>query len=70
MKGLLVELISFYSWKTETTFDRFIEVLVKLWITGLFILFVVGWTSLVVHWIMNPNMWDGVTFGIYDTLGT
>ena len=70
MKSLLGELISFYSWQTETTFDRFIEVLVKLWISGLFILFVVGWTSLVVHWIMNPNMWNGVTFGIYDTLGT
>lgn len=70
MKGLLVELISFYSWQSETTFDRFIEVLVKLWITGLFILFVIGWTGLIVHWIMNPNMWDGVQFGIYDTLGT
>ena len=70
MKSLLGELISFYSWQTETTFDRFIEVLVKLWISGLFILFVVGWTSLVVHWIMNPTMWNGVTFGIYDTLGT
>ena len=70
MKGLLIELISFYNWQSETTFDRFIEVLVKLWITGLFILFVIGWTGLIVHWIMNPNMWDGVQFGIYDTLGT
>jgi hypothetical protein len=70
MRGLLGELVSFYTWQTETTFDRFIEVLLKLWMTGLFILFVVGWTALVVHWIMNPNMWDGVQFGIYDTLGT
>jgi hypothetical protein len=70
MKGLLNQLISFYSWQTDTISDRILEVITKLWITGLFILFVIGWTSLVVHWIMNPNMWDGVQFGIYDTLGT
>ena len=70
MIGLLRDIGNFYKWQTDTTFQRFVEVLVKLWITGLFILFVVGWTSLVVHWIMNPNMWDGVQFGIYDTLGT
>jgi hypothetical protein len=70
MKGLLSQLKSFYSWQTDTVSDRILEVITKLWITGLFILFVIGWTSLVVYWIMNPNMWDGVQFGIYDTLGT
>jgi hypothetical protein len=70
MKSLLGELISFYAWQTETKFDRFIEVLVKLFITFLALLAIGGWLVLVIHWIMNPNMWDGVQFGIYDTLGT
>lgn len=70
MIGLLRDIGNFYRWQSDTTSQRIIEVLIKLWITGLFILFVVGWTTLVVHWIMNPNMWDGVQFGIYDTLGT
>ena len=68
MKSLLGELISFYAWQTETKFDRFIEVLVKLFITFLALLAIGGWLVLVIHWIMNPNMWDGVQFGIYDTL--
>ena len=70
MKGLLSQLISFYAWQTDTISDRILEVILKFWVTALFILFVIGWTSLVVHWIMNPTMWDGVQFGIYDTLGT
>ena len=70
MKSLLGELISFYTWETETIFDRFLEVLVKLLITFLAVLAIGGWLALVFHWIMNPNMWDGVQFGIYDTLGT
>jgi hypothetical protein len=70
MKGLLSQLISFYAWQTDTISDRILEVILKFWVTVLFILFVIGWTSLVVHWIMNPTMWDGVQFGIYDTLGT
>lgn len=70
MKGLLNELILFYSWQTNTVWDRILEVILKFWMTVLFIIFVVGWTTLVVHFIMNPSMFDNVQFGIYDTLGT
>lgn len=70
MKGLLGELISFYAWQTETPFERFIEVLVKIWITALAVLAVGGWLTIVGATIMNPSIWDGVQFGIYDTLGT
>jgi hypothetical protein len=70
MKGLLVGLISFYKWQTETPFERFIEVLVKIWVTGLFLIAVGGWLTIVISTILNPSIWDGVQFGIYDTLGT
>ena len=70
MIGLLRDIGNFYKWETDTYPNKFVEVLIKLWITGLFILFVIGWTGLIIHWIMNPHMWDGVQFGIYDTLGT
>jgi hypothetical protein len=69
MKTILNTLTKFYSWETETTKERVIEVISKFWITGLVVLFIVGWTTIVTATIMNPSMWDGVQFGLIDTLG-
>ena len=69
MKNLLNTLITFYTWETKTTSDRVFEVITKAWITGLFVLFIVGWTTIVTASIINPSMWDGVQFGLIDTLG-
>ncbi len=69
MKNMLNALIKFYSWETETTRDRVLEVVTKALMTGLVVLFIVGWTAITTATIMNPNMWDGVQFGLIDTLG-
>jgi hypothetical protein len=69
MKDILIAVKEFYSWETETTKERVIEVISKFWITGLGLLAIVGWLVIVGATIMNPSMWDNVQFGIYDTLG-
>jgi hypothetical protein len=69
MKDMLIAIKEFYSWETETTKDRVIEVIAKFWITGLGLIAVIGWLTVVGATIMNPSMWDNVQFGIYDTLG-
>lgn len=43
-----------------------LEYLVALWISGLAVLAIGGWFTLVVKWIMNPLMFDGVSFGLID----
>ena len=69
MKDMLIAIKEFYSWETETTKDRVIEVISKFWITVLGLVAVIGWLTIVGATIMNPSMWDNVQFGIYDTLG-
>jgi hypothetical protein len=67
MKKLFLNNSIVQMWKEATTP---LEYFLALWITSLAALAIGGWLVLVVHWIMNPNMWDNVQFGIYDTLGS
>ena len=46
-----------------------LEYLVALWITGLASLAITGWLYLVTNFILNPSMFDNVTWGLIDTLG-
>ena len=43
-----------------------LEYLVALWISGLGLLAVSMWLVLVIRFIMNPSMFDGVTWGLID----
>lgn len=40
-----------------------------VWITSLFLLFIVGWTTLVVGMITGEADFSNATFGVFDTLG-
>ena len=40
-----------------------------VWITSLFLLFIVGWTALVVGMITGEADFSNATFGVFDTLG-
>ena len=40
-----------------------------VWVTSLFLLFIVGWTTLVVGLITGQADLDNATFGVFDTLG-
>lgn len=66
MKDFLVnnEVVSI--WKEASTF---LEYLIAFWLTSMIMLAISGFTFLIVKWISNPTMWDGVQFGIYDYLG-
>jgi len=43
-----------------------LEYLVALWISGLAVLAVGGWLVLVIRFIFNPSMFNGVSFGLID----
>ena len=70
MNNLLRLLKSFYSWESTKFSDRIVEVFTKTWITILFLLFIYGWTILVINFILDPTMFNDVQYGIFDTLGT
>ena len=64
MKKLLFPLVLI--WKDAKTP---LEYFVALWVTGLLLLFIVGWTGLVIKLINDPSAASNATFGIFDTLG-
>lgn len=70
MKTLLLSNSIFSMWREAMQTKNPFAFLMALWVTSLLLLFVFGFTFLVINWIMNPTMWDNVQFGIYDTLGT
>jgi hypothetical protein len=69
MSNLSLQVREFFSLKSETIENKIIEVIIKLWMASLTILFLVTWSTIVIYTIMNPNMWDGVQFGLIDTMG-
>jgi hypothetical protein len=46
-----------------------IDVILKIWLAGLLIMWVLGMGQLLFHLITNPSAIDNATFGIFDTLG-
>jgi hypothetical protein len=69
MSNLSLQVREFFTLKSETIENKIIEVIIKLWMASLTILFLVTWSTIVIYTIMNPNMWDGVQFGLIDTMG-
>jgi hypothetical protein len=46
--------------------NSFLEYLVAFWITGLAALAITGWTYLMVRFILNPRIFDNITWGLID----
>ena len=46
-----------------------IDVILKMWLAGLLIMWVLGMGQLLFHLITNPSAMDNASFGIFDTLG-
>jgi len=60
LKMIFMEKASDYWW---------MDIILKVWIASLLILFVVGWTGLVWGIISGEADIQNATFGIFDTLG-
>ena len=45
------------------------QTILFVWVTGLFLLFLVGWSTLVVGLITGEADFSNATFGVFDTLG-
>ena len=45
------------------------QTILFVWVTGLFLLFLVGWTTLVYGLISGEADFNNATFGVFDTLG-
>jgi len=65
MKNLLLNNSLTDMWKEASSP---LEYLLAFWVSGLAALAIGGWLVLVVNFIMNPSMFDHVTWGIYDYL--
>jgi|TARA_R100000027_G_scaffold20536_1_gene14858 hypothetical protein len=48
---------------------KVIDIILKVWLTALLILWVIGMTTLLYTIITDPSVMDNATFGIFDTLG-
>ena len=49
---------------------KVVDVIVKVWLAVLLVMFVLGLGTIITHIIMNPSAVDNATFGIFDTLGS
>ena len=45
------------------------QTILFVWVTGLFLLFIVGWTTLVYGLLSGEADLNNATFGVFDTLG-
>lgn len=56
-------------WEQPTLSLKIWQAFLLAWVAGLFLLFVVGWTTLVVALLTGQANLDNATFGVFDTLG-
>ena len=63
MKNLLLNNSFTQVWREANSFP---EYLVAFWITGLAALAVGGWFTLVINFILDPSMFNNVTWGLID----
>ena len=63
MKQLLLNNTFVDLWKDA---NSPLEYIMAFWISGLALLAVGGWFTLVVNFILNPSMFDNVTWGLID----
>lgn len=55
--------------KQPTLFLKIWQSFLFFWVSSLFLLFIVGWTTLVVALLTGQADLDNATFGVFDTLG-
>lgn len=48
---------------------KVVDVIVKVWLWILIVMWIVGMTALLSHIITNPSSVDNASFGVFDTLG-
>jgi len=64
----ILSILSFYRLEQDGLINKIVEVIVKIWITFLFVLAVSGITKLIFELITNPTQFSNATFGIFDYL--
>ncbi len=55
--------------KQPTLLLKIWQAFLLVWVTSLFLLFIVGWTTLVYGLISGEADYSNATFGVFDTLG-
>lgn len=56
-------------WEQPTLLLKIWQAFLLAWVAGLFLLFVVGWTTMVFAIITGKADFSNATFGVFDTLG-
>ena len=47
---------------------KVVNIILKIWLAGLLIMWVLGMGQLLFHLITNPSAIDNASFGVFDTL--
>ena len=55
--------------KQPTLLLKIWQAFLLAWVAGLFLLFIVGWSTLVFAFITGQADFSNATFGVFDTLG-
>ena len=48
---------------------KVVDIILKIWLAGLLIMWVLGMGQLLFHLITNTSAMDNASFGVFDTLG-
>ena len=68
----IIQIILFFSlpivelWKDAIRTKNLLNLIITLWVTGLMLLFLTGWSYLVFQFITNPSQFSNATFGVFD----
>ena len=68
----IIQFILFFSlpivelWKDAIKTKNLLNLIITLWVTGLMLLFLIGWSYLVFQFITNPSQFSNATFGVFD----
>jgi hypothetical protein len=54
--------------KSKMSDYKVVDVILKVWLAVMLVMWVIGMTSLLYHLIANPSSIENATFGIFDTL--
>ena len=68
LSQVILSILSFYKLEQNSLTGKISEVIIKTWITFLFLLAIMGITNIIFELITNPSQFSTAQFGVFDYL--
>lgn len=65
---VILSILSFYRLEQDGLINKIVEIIVKICITFLFVITILGIIKLIFELITNPSQFNNATFGVFDYL--